>query len=226
MSESFTVSGDFEDYLQHFNMAAKLSGWYFSGHDKRSQHFALRLTENALRFYTSFSHKMQNDYEFFVDDFNQNYRTNVDILKARLKAAKEQLGKDLAIFLCDIRHLARLSYRAHPRLTDQIVLSSFIQGLKNFTLRWEIEKLKPTTSDEALALANHLDHCLALDYQSNAPQCRPMTSSVKHVAASISKTDTVDELVQSLHNGNNFFAVLEQPENRFCGKCPPTVTLQ
>ena len=52
MPDSFTGSGDFEDYLQQFNTAAMLSGWHSYRHDNRPQYFALRLRDNALHFYT------------------------------------------------------------------------------------------------------------------------------------------------------------------------------
>ena len=129
MPDSFTGSGDFEDYLQQFNTAAMLSGWHSSRHDNRPQYFALRLRDNALHFYTTLSPEQQNDFDLLVDAFRQNYTTNVDILNARLKAAKQQPSQDIATFLCDIRTLARRAYRAHPHLIDQIVLTSFIEGL-------------------------------------------------------------------------------------------------
>ena len=48
MPESFTGSGDFEDYLQQFNTAALLSGWFSPSHDNRPHYFALQLRGNAL----------------------------------------------------------------------------------------------------------------------------------------------------------------------------------
>ena len=74
---------------------------------------------------------------FLVDAFRQNYTTNVEILKARLKAARQQPGQDIATFLSDIRTLSRRAYRDHPHLLEQIVVTSFIEGLNNSTLRWE-----------------------------------------------------------------------------------------
>ena len=50
MPESFTGSGDFEDYLQQFNTAALLSGRFSPSHDNRPHYFALRLRGNALHF--------------------------------------------------------------------------------------------------------------------------------------------------------------------------------
>ena len=147
MPDSFTGLGDFEDYLQQFNTAAMLSGSHSSQHDNRPQYFALRLRDKALRFYTTFSPEQQNDFDFLVDAFRQNYTTNVDILKARLKAAKQQPSQGIATFFCDIRTVARRAYRAHPHLLDQSFLTSFIEGLQSSTLRWELRKTKPSTAE-------------------------------------------------------------------------------
>ena len=95
--------------------------------------------------------------------FRQNYKTNVEILKARLKAAREQTGKDIATFLCDICTLARRAYRDHPHLLEQIVVTSFIEGLNNSTLRWELRKLKPENADHVLTTALDLQACLELE---------------------------------------------------------------
>ena len=140
MPESFTGSGDFEDYLQQFNTAAFMSGWYSTTHDNRPHYFALRLRQNALHFFTTLSVAQQTDFTLLVDAFRQNYTTNVDILKARLKAARQQPNQDIASFLCDVRTLARRAYRAFPHLVEQIVLTSFIEGLSDSTLRWELKK--------------------------------------------------------------------------------------
>ena len=203
MPDSFTGSGDFEDYLHQFNTAAMLSGWHSSRHDNRPQYFALRLRDNALHFYTTLSPEQQNDFDLLVDAFRQNYTTNVDILKARLKAAKQQPSQDIATFLCDIRTLARRAYRAHPHLIDQIVLTSFIEGLQSSTLRWELRKTKPSTADEALTLAIELDSFLALERQNNAPASSSFPSSINSIAANALQMDPMDELVKSLRKEIN-----------------------
>ena len=153
MPESFNGSADFEEYIQQFNTAAILAGWLSPRHDHQPQYFALRLRDNALRLYTTLSPEQQDDYDLLVDAFRQNYTTNVDILKARLKAAKQQPEQEIANFLCDLRTLARRAYRASPHLIDQIVLTSFVEGLKSPTLRWELRTAKPRTVEEALTLA-------------------------------------------------------------------------
>ena len=198
--DSFTESGDFEDHLQQFNTPAMLSGWHSSRHDHLPQYFAIRLRDNALHFYTTLSPEQQNDFDLLVDAFRQNYTTNVDILKARLKAAKQQPSQDIATFLCDIRILARRANRAHPHLIDQIVLTSLIEGLQSSTLRWELRKTKPSTADEALTLAIELDSLLASERQNNAPTSFLFPSSVISIAANFSQPDPMDELLKSLRN--------------------------
>ena len=160
MPENFTGSGDFEDYLQHFNTAALLSAWFSPAHDNRPHYFALRLRGNALHFYTTLSAAQQTDFNLLVDAFRQNYTTNVDILKARLKAARQQPNQDISALLCDIRTLARRGYRASPHLVKQIFLTGFIECLSDATLRWELRKFKPATVDDALAPAMELNSFL------------------------------------------------------------------
>ena len=74
----------------------------------------------------------------------------------------QQIGQDIATFLCDIRTLARRAYRDHPHLLERIVVTSFIEGLNNSTLRWELRKLKTENADHALTKALKLQAYLEL----------------------------------------------------------------
>ena len=182
MPEPFNGSGDFEDYLGQFNTAAYLSGWYRPcSHDYRPQYFALRLKGNALHFYSTLSEDHQDDFNPLVEAFRQNYTTNVEILKARLKAARQQPGQDIATFLCDIRTLARRAYRDHPRLLEQIVVTSFIEGLNNSTLRWELRKLKPENADHALTKALELQAYLELEGRNPIGTASSGSAGVNHM---------------------------------------------
>ena len=143
MPEPFNGSGDFEDYLGQYNTAAYLSGCYRPcSYYYRPQYFALRLKGNALHFCTTLSEDHQNDFDLLVEALRQNYTTNVEILKVRLKAARQQPGQDIATFLCDIRTLDRRAYRDHAHLLEQIVVTSFIEGLNNSTFKRGIERIE------------------------------------------------------------------------------------
>ena len=51
----------------------------------------------------------------------------------------------------------------HAHLLKQIVVTSFIEGLNNATLRWELRKLKPQTANDALTKALELQAYLELE---------------------------------------------------------------
>ena len=200
MPESFNGSGDFEQNLQQCNTAAMLAGWLSPRQDHRPQYFALRLRDNALHFYTTLSPEQQADYDLLVDAFRQNYTTNVDILKARLKTAKQQPKQGIANFLHDLRTLAYRAYRASPYLIDQIVLTSFVEALKSPTLRWELRKAKHRTVEEALTLAIELDSFIALERTNYLGSASQSNFSVNQIGSATPQRDTIDEFVRSLRN--------------------------
>ena len=200
MPEPFNGSGEFEDYLGQFNTAADLSGMYRPrSHDYHPRYFALRLKGNALHFFSTLSEAHQNDFDLLVEAFRQNYTTNVQISKSRLKAARQQPGQDIATFLCDIRTLVRRAYRDHPHLLEKIVVTSFIEGLNNSTLRWELRKLKPENADHALTTALELQAYLELEGR-NPIGTAGSSVGVNHMTNQFLTENTAifDEFVRSL----------------------------
>ena len=153
LPEVFTGEGDFEVYLQQFTTAARLSGWPTATTDNRPHYFALRLKGNALKFYTTLTVAKQQDFDQLVAAFRTRYTTNVEVLKAKLKAPRQQSNQTIAAFLCDVRTLAKRVYRGQPLIEEQMLLTSFIEDLHDAQLRWELRKSKPANPDAALALA-------------------------------------------------------------------------
>ena len=136
MPEVFTGEGDFEEYFQQFIIAARLSGWQTATTDNRLHYFALRLKGNALHFYTTLTVAQQQDFDQLVAALSTTYTTNVEVLRAKLKAARQQPNLTNAAFLCDVRTLARRVYRGQHLIEEQKVLTSFIEGLHDAQLRW------------------------------------------------------------------------------------------
>ena len=54
-------------------------------------------------------------------------------------------------------------YRGQPLIEEQMVLTSFIEGLLDAQLRWELRKSKPASPDAALALAVELHAFMEMD---------------------------------------------------------------
>ena len=111
MPEAFTGEGDSEDYLQQFTTAAQLSGWPTATTDNRPNYFALRLKGNALNFYTTLTVAQQQDFVQLVAAFRTTYTTNVEVLKAKLRADRQQPNQTTNAFLCDVLTFARRVYR-------------------------------------------------------------------------------------------------------------------
>ena len=146
-----------------------------------------------------------------MEAFRQNYTTNVEILKARLKAARQQPGQDIATFLCDIPALARRAYRDHPHLLEQIVVTCFIEGLNNSTIRWELRKLKPENADHALTKALELQTYLELEGRNPIGTASSGSAGVNHMTNQFLTDNTaiLDELVRSVKRDTD-----NMPHNR------------
>ena len=161
--EAFTDEGDFEDYLQQFTTAAQLLGWQTATTDNRPNYFALRLKGKALHFYTTLTVAQQQHFDQLVAVFRTTYTTNVEVLKAKLIAGRQQPKQTIAAFLCDVRTLARRVYSGQPLIEEQMVLTSFIEGLHDAQLRWKLRKSKPGSPGAALALAVELYAFVEMD---------------------------------------------------------------
>ena len=106
MPEALTGEGDFEDYLQQFTTAAQFSGWQTATADNRPKYVALRLKGNALHFHTTLRVAQQKNFDQLVAAFRTTYTTNVEVLKAKLKTARQQPNQTIAAFLYDVRTIA------------------------------------------------------------------------------------------------------------------------
>ena len=62
-----------------------------------------------------------------------------------------------------MRTLARRVYRRQSPIEEQMVLTSFIEGLHDAQLRWELRKSKPASPDAALVLAVELHVFVEVD---------------------------------------------------------------
>ena len=204
MPEDFTGEGDFEDYLQQFTTAAQFSGWQTATTDNRPNYFALGLKGNALHFYTTLTVAQQQNFDQLVAASRTTYTTNVEVLEAKLKAARQQPSQTIAAFLCDVRALASRVYRGQPLIEEQIVLTSFIEGLHDAHLRLELPKSKPANPDAALALLVELHAFMEMDpsLRSGSQATVNMVSATLPqpllATASTSQEDVMGTLIQTI----------------------------
>ena len=133
-------------------------------HWQPTELFCIETEKKALHFYTTRTVAQQPDFDQLVAAFRTAYTTNVEVLKAKLKTARQQPIQTTAAFLSDVRTLARRVYRGQPLIEEQMILTSFIEGLHDAQLRWELWKSKVTSTDAALALAVELHAFMEMDH--------------------------------------------------------------
>ena len=176
--------------------------------------FALRLKGNALHFYATLTVAQQKNFDQLVAAFRTTYTTNVEVLKAKLKAARQQPNQTIAAFLCDGRTLARRVYRGQPLIKEQMVVTSFIEGLHDSHLRWELRKSEPASPDAALALAVELHAFMEMDpsLRNGSQAAVNMVSATPlqplMATASTSQDDMMGTLIQTM--GQEIHKVLPQ----------------
>ena len=187
----FDGTTDFEDFVTQFKSVASLSDW--ENHplgDLRPQFFSARLSGDALSFYRSLACAQQTNIHRFFHAFRAQYTPNQDVLKAKVKALRQQPGQTIPAFFRELRDLVR---NANPveAVRNEILLTTFIAGLSNPTVRWEVRKAKPADADAALQAAVETYSFLEID------GLKLQTSGVNHISTE-TPLDTFTEIVRSL----------------------------
>ena len=87
-------------------------------------------------------------------------------------------------YVCELRSLAQKAFpeAADENVRNQIVLTTFIEGLLNPTLRWETRKSKPADVNAALITAVEMQSFLDLEH--------PLTDKTPKPVNAVSQSDT------------------------------------
>ena len=95
----FDGTTDFEDFVTLFNSVASLSDWenHPSG-DLRPQFFSAHLSGDALSFYRSLTRAQRTNMRRLFHAFRAQYAPNQDVLKAKVKALRQQPGQTIPAF--------------------------------------------------------------------------------------------------------------------------------
>ena len=94
-----------EDFVTQFNSVASFSDWenHLLG-DLSPQFFSAYLSGNALSFYRSLTPAQQTNMNRPLHTFRVQYALEQDVIKAKVKALREQPGQTIPAFLksCEI----------------------------------------------------------------------------------------------------------------------------
>ena len=161
---SFTGVTDVEDFLTQFETVSTLSNWVALTPDLRPHFFSARLTGDALIFYRSLTTAQKGDYDELKRLFRQQNKPNTDVLQAQVKSLRQLPGQDVSAFYRTLRDLAGKAY-TDDAVRNELLLTTFIEGLANSVVRWEVRKAKPTVVEDALSLAPEMQSYLNLHGQ-------------------------------------------------------------
>ena len=87
-----------------------------------------------------------------IHAFRTQYAPNQDVFKAKVKALRQQAVQTIPAFFRELRDLTRNAYPVEA-VRNEILLTTFIAGVSNPTVRWEFRKTKPADADAALQAA-------------------------------------------------------------------------
>ena len=161
---SFTGLTDVEDFLTQFEAVSTLSNWAALNPDPHPHFYSARLTGDALTFYRSPTTAQKGDYDELKRLFWQQYKTNADVLKAQVKSLRQLPGQDVSAFYRTLRDIAGKAY-TDDAVRNELLLTTFIEGLAHSVVRWEVRKAKPTVVEDALSLALEMQSYLNLHGQ-------------------------------------------------------------
>lgn len=189
---SFTGLTDVDDFITQFESVASLSNWGALNPDPRPHFFSARLAGDALTFYRSLTTAQQGSFDELKRLFRQQYRPNADVLKAQVKSLRQLPGQDVSSFYRSLRDLAGKAY-ADVAVRNEIIQTTFVEGLANSVVRWEVRKAKPASVEDAVSLAVEMQSYLNIHGQQ--PENVP-PSTVNNIAGtSTSQSDMFSDLI-------------------------------
>ena len=187
----FDGATDFEDFVTQFTSVVSRSDWenHPSG-ELRPQFFSTRLSGDALSVYRFLTRPQQTNMNSLFHAFRTQYAPNQDVLKAKVKALRQQPGQTIPGFFPELRDLARNAYPVEA-VRNEILLATFIAGLSNSTVRWEVRTAKHAAADVALQAAVETHSLLEID------GLKFQTSGINNISTE-TPLDSFTELVRSL----------------------------
>ena len=151
LSPSFTGCTDVQDFRTQF---AAFSHLPIGSSDSRPPPAFLfcRLSGDSLTFHRSLTTAQEGSYNELRRLIRQQYKANADVLKAQIKSCRQLPGQNVSAFHRTLRDMAGKVY-TDDAVSNELLLTTFIEGLANSVVRWERRKAKPTVVKNAVSLA-------------------------------------------------------------------------
>ena len=169
-----------------------LNNWPILNPDPRPHLYSAHLTGEALTFHRSLRPAQKGSFGELRRLFRRQYKPNADVSKVQVKSLHQLPGQIVSSFYTALRDLADKAY-TEAAVRNEIIFTTFIEGLAKSVVRWEVRKRKPATVHDAVVLANKMQSHLILHGQQ--PDTAPVASMNNLARLSTSQSEMLSDLV-------------------------------
>ena len=157
------VEESFNDWLNHFELCAKINGW---SNEQSCQQLAVCLRGRAQRVYTTLSQDDKNSYTKLVAALRLNLEPPQQraIHKLAFRNRQRNKSESLVDLATDLRRLAARAFPNQELATmEEELIEQFVSTLNSRELRLGISQTSPETLDTALQTALKLETLFAVE---------------------------------------------------------------
>lgn len=152
--QPFDGTGSWTDYQRQFEITARYAGWTIR---EKANALAMQLRGEALSVLSALPGDTDPDYEALVSllrqRFCENSRSSYTQLRSRVQGPKENYAE----FALGLQRLVASALPGcPPDVVQDVIVSQFIEGLRDESIQDLITVGRPATLNDAVSLAQEL----------------------------------------------------------------------
>lgn len=217
MPPIFDGQTSWSTYKRQFDAAAVTNRWSSA---EKATNLVVLLRGQALDLLQSISVEEQSDFDRLASALELRYGEGnmKELYQTQLRCRSQKSGETLQEFEAEIRKLVHLAYPAAPKdLTEQIIIGSFISGIRDPQVQSTLRLSTVKKSSEALVRALEIEAV----YKESRPKCRAVT--IEEPANKTSETSEISKISSLLQEMKELFLESSrgsaQPNGLSCFRC-------
>lgn len=202
----------FETYKLQFEMAGKANNW---SNEEKVMALVVALRGPALDLLRTLPEAEKGDYQKLTAALELHFGEQhlQQLFRTQLKTRKQKVGETLQDFEADVRKLMHLAYPTAPtELVEELATRSFIEGVRDDTVRNALLLATYTTTREALGKALEIEAAYKAS-AANWGQCKVRGTQVEE------ETDSLKAIMREL---KEFLAANKSAGCQTCYRCGKT----
>ena len=163
---SLTVLTDVEDFLTQLEAVSTLSNWFVVSHDLRPHLFCAQFTGDGLTSYRSPINAQKSSLDGLQCLSGSNTNQRFTFWRPKLRPFANYPAKICPFLTGDSVSLPETLIPT--TLRNELLLTTFIQGLADSVLQWKLRKAKPGVVEDAVSLSLEMQSYLNLHFTANS----------------------------------------------------------